>query len=150
MLNTGTNFNNGNVNILAGSLDLTAGGPSVPLYSHVVFTAPTGGLYSLVAGFRGDQYGVNSDVNVLDNGNSLFSAAITSIGQTQSYTGIVALAAGQTIDFAFGADGAQSLGPFHTGFSAVITAVPEAGSILILGIGLLGGGMLLRHRRSSH
>jgi hypothetical protein len=50
--------------------------------------------------------------------------------------------------FAFGVDGAQSLGPFQTGFSAVVTSsVPEAGSILILGIDLLGGAMLLRNHR---
>jgi hypothetical protein len=148
-LNAGPALDDGNINFLANQLVLTGGGqPGAWLNSNIVFTAPSSGLYSIAAGFRGDQQGVDSTVNVVANGGSLFSAVITSIGQTESYNGTVALSAGQTIEFAIGDPVG---GAANTGMSAVITSsVPEASTLLSASLLLVIGSLVLyRHRKQT-
>src|SRR5262249_1517302 len=73
------------------------------------WTAPTEGIFNLDVAFRGDDFvfPTTTDVHVLFNGNSLFSADVLAYGPGPSFYDILTVKPGFTIDFAvgFGPDG---------------------------------------------
>jgi len=110
----------------------------------------------VTATFQGiDPNAGGTDVHVLLNGVSLFSAPITGFGVPTSFTypgGVVA--AGSKLDFVvgFGSDGNFLFD--STGFNANISfqpsgVVPEPGSLVLVGSCLVGlaGFTWRRHRR---
>lgn len=129
--NNGPAFNNGNnsgVNILANQLLLVSGVGGQ--YSDLVFTAPSAGVYSIAASFRGDQYGIGVVVGIVANGGVTFSSKVTSEGQTVPFNGTVALATGSTVVFSVGPGG----GLQNTGLAATVTgplgAPPAVSSVV--------------------
>ena len=132
------------------------GGVTYYEYTHILFTAPATGEYAIDMTFTGMQHNVNSDVHILADGNSLFSAFILADRQTQSYTGSVFLDAGETIDFAVGggtAQGPMNLHPGWTGIAGTITelgsAVPEPSTLIMLSgfAAVTGIGAAFRKKR---
>ena len=84
-------------------------------YSLVRFVAPEAGTYGVSARFEGVHFGLSTtDVHVLHNGTSLFDADIQGYGgdpnfhkvegasPTAAYSGLVKLAANDTVTFAVG------------------------------------------------
>jgi subtilisin-like proprotein convertase family protein len=105
-VNTGGPLNNGNVRFDAGALIVAPGGLNTyDSYTHVIWTAPTTGSYSLVSQFKEQQYNINVDVNVLVNGARIFTSTITQIGVSRSFATNLILSAGSTVDFAVGPNG---------------------------------------------
>jgi len=100
--NDGSAYNDGNINIPAGALILHGGGSSGTDFSHVVWTAPSSGDYSLSATFTLQQVIAQANVYVLDNGVTKASASISGDGDSFSYSTVLGLAAGDKIDFAVG------------------------------------------------
>lgn len=113
--NHGPAYNDGNVNFLAHEFLLVSGIGGQ--YSDLVFTAPADGMYSVVAKFRGAQYGIGTVVAVVANGNVLFSSSITSVGQIVKFHTKLSLTAGNTVVFSVGPGG----GLQNTGLAATIT-----------------------------
>lgn len=119
--NTGPDCSNGNVDIPTGVLTSHFGGVSGADYSHVVFTAPFTGTYTVNITFTGRQNGLDSDVNVLVNGTQVLTGGLTSNLQTITYSSTLSLTAGATIDFATGPGSNVGLHPGHVGLSGTIT-----------------------------
>ncbi len=92
-------------------------------YSVVRFTAPAMGQVELEAVFTGIAERATTDVHVLHNGRPLFDGALNLDGQGNQakYTKSLALAAGDTIDFAVGY-GNGSYGGDSTALAATITS----------------------------
>lgn len=113
--------------------------------------APTSSTYALSATFQGAQNGDNADVHILANGISLLNGTITQVGQTISYSGSVFLTQGQTINFVIGPNNNFTLHPANVGLSAILTPVPEASSVVSLGLLLLLGlgGIAVSRRRKA-
>lgn len=143
--NAGSEVNNGNIDIPAGALILHGGGPSGNDYSDVVWTAPHSGTFSLAATFTGRQTSASpgnyqTDVYVLENGTTLFSKYLNNEGDSGSFSGVLSLAAGDTIVFAGGIQGTGLHGE-STQLDATITtaSVPEPSSLsLLLALGAVG------------
>jgi hypothetical protein len=121
--NSGGDYDDGNVSWAAGKLGLHHGPAGT--YAHVIFTAPSSGLYAIAATFYAQQYGIDVDVHVLVNGKVHFSGTMTdtSIGESRSFAQLVPLRAGQTIDFASGPNGLPELHAGSTGLEAVVTRI---------------------------
>jgi hypothetical protein len=136
-------------------------------YSPVIrWTAPSDMTVSIDSLFTGQQDGCNVGVHVLLNGDQTdtewqtdplftgthlldghidgnFGCAALGVAQSgtspsQAYTGTVSLLAGQYIDFVvdYGTDHVYDTD--FTGLSATITAVPEPGSLSLVGCALVG------------
>jgi sugar lactone lactonase YvrE len=133
--NSGGDFNNGNVTFKAGALILHPDGPSGHDYTHVIFTAPTAGSYSLAGDFFAQQNNINVDVHVLVNGVSVFDSTITSNGISRPFSRTFGLSAGDTIDFAVGPNGNFSLHAGNTGLHATITGVPQNAVLVTSSLG---------------
>ncbi|MGQ0634179.1 MAG: PEP-CTERM sorting domain-containing protein [Planctomycetaceae bacterium] len=136
--NAGGDFDDGNVTFLAGALISHPGDGDV--YSHVIWTAPQAGTYSLASTFFAQQNGINVDVHVLVNGVSVFDNDITSNGVSRDFDDVVTLSAGDTIDFAVGPNGDFNLHPGNTGLDATIRAtngngVPEPATFVVFSLG---------------
>jgi hypothetical protein len=116
--NNGPAHDDGNINFLANEFVLVAGVGG--LYSDLVFTTPTDGIYSIASIFRGDQYNIGVVVGVVVGGSLQFSSAINGEGQIQSYDTSVFLKSGEQIVFSVG----PKVKYQNTGLSAVITKVP--------------------------
>jgi hypothetical protein len=156
-----------------GALVLGAGGDYVGLingYAVARFSVPTTATYALDALFKGVQIapacseGTTTDVHILVNGSSVFSGVVNGwVGRSyvaspavgpapsQAYSNLLALAAGDTLDFTVGnggngkyCDGTQLSVQLVTHMPA---AVPEPGSAA-LGAGLVCLGLLLLRRRT--
>ena len=84
-------------------------------------------------------------MHILLNGVSLFDGLVNGFGDTAGYAAVIALAAGDTLDFAVGRGSNAEFTDDSTGFYATLTAVtevPEPASALLLAtavIGLAGG-----------
>jgi uncharacterized protein (TIGR03437 family) len=85
------------VNFPTDHLDLS---PNVGNVS-VRFTSPSGGLYTVVGDFLGDEAGQTQTHNVaiLVNGSSIFSGTIVSAGQSLPFNQTLTLKAGDALDF---------------------------------------------------
>ena len=111
-------------------------------FSVIRWTAPNAGEFNLSAMFSGIDFvgPTTTDVHILQNGNSLLSADVLTYGPGPSFSNILSVKAGDTIDFAvgFGPDG--NYGFDSTGIAATLTAVPEPVSVLMLtlGVGIVG------------
>jgi hypothetical protein len=137
------------------------------IYAPVIrWTAPAAMTVSIDALFTGRCDVVSSDVHVLLSGDEtngpsggdpiftgthLFDGAIdgnygcaemgiaaTGTTQSQSYSGIVTLAAGDHIDFVVGYGPDHWNGQDMVGLSATITEIPEPASLSLLGCALAG------------
>jgi hypothetical protein len=72
-------------------------------YSHARWTAPSAGTYYIYARFTGiDHTGTTTDVHILHNTSSLFTASVIGYGDTASFATTVSVSAGDFIDFAVG------------------------------------------------
>lgn len=91
-------------------------------YSHVLWTAPSSGTFSIEVTFSGiDVIGTTTDVHVLRNGTAIFDGVVEGYGSNTAYTGTLALAQGDVVDFAvgYGSDGSYYCD--STGLAATIT-----------------------------
>jgi hypothetical protein len=99
-----------------------------------------------------DPHPTTTDLHVLLNNVSLFNAAISSFGVPVSFSLAGALAAGDRLDFVVGFGTDMDFGFDSTGLKANISfapsaAVPEPGSLLLVGSGFLVCGR--RWRRNG-
>jgi len=109
------------------------------------WTAPESGLFSIVGNFFSDG-DPTVDVHVMLNGTSIFDSDFFGPG-SDPFDLPVAVAAGDTLDYAVGFGGNGHNGD-ATCFSVQIELVPEPGSMLAVGGGLLGLlGLVARRRR---
>ena len=93
-------------------------------FTHIIWTAPAAGLYSLSAIFTADDIG-GTDVHILHNGSQLFTANLTTVGQTASFSSATPLDlnADDTLDFAVGIGPDGSYYGDTTGVAGTITLV---------------------------
>lgn len=103
-------------------------------YAIVRWTAPNSGIMNIAVTFTGQNYGTGTttDVHVLNGSTALFNGTINGYGggghanygssPMQTYSGIVSVAAGGTIDFAVGSGG-NGFSYDLTGVSATISSV---------------------------
>jgi hypothetical protein len=138
----------------AGQLDLHPG--SGGQFADVRWTSPSAGSLDVTALFEGiDPTAGGTDVHLLLNGVPLLNGPITDFLQVTTFveTGVV-VAAGSRLDFVVGFGSDNSFAFDSTGFNANISfqpsvGVPDSGSLVLLGSGLLGlaGFTWRRHRR---
>jgi len=144
-LNIGGEDDDGNVCYRPGAFLLHGGGKGDgKRYAHVVWTAPTGGHYSVHATFYGQQYHLNVDLHILVSSNpkprpdgsvfirlsdasslptsriSCFDAVFTENGLSKDYRGDFTVSAGDTIDFTVGQNDVSGTHPGAVGLDAVI------------------------------
>ena len=93
-------------------------------YGVVRWTAPTAGTYNLSAAFSGDDFvfPTSTTVYILLDGKSLFSGEVVVFGPALSFSDIVSVTAGETIDFAVGFGPRGNFFGDTTGISATLTA----------------------------
>lgn len=108
--------------------------------SVVRFTVPTTGVYTIAGGFQGiDRAPTTTDVHVLINGStSVFAGNVNSFGVLVPFSTVQTLSAGTTVDFAVGLGTDGGAPNDSTGLQATLTssAIPEPGSLALLGTGL--------------
>jgi hypothetical protein len=112
-------------------------------FAIVRWTAPAAGTFQLDAGWRsldGSSTGVTTSVVI--NGSAVFDQTVSPLG-TAADSRSVALNAGDTVDFALGANGSYLSDV--AAFDATISTVPEPSSALLFALG--GVAMLQRWRR---
>jgi len=119
-INSGPDFDDGNVTFSAGALILHPCGLDGHAYSHVIWTSPTTRNYFVTSTFIAQQYNVDVDVNISVNGTSVFANTLTHIDQYRWFSGVFRVRAGQQIDFAVGPNANFFLHPGNTGFQATI------------------------------
>ena len=113
--NDGPAFNDGNVDFLPNEFLLVAGIRGQ--YSHLVFTAPASGEYSIAGSFRGAQYGIGTVVGIVVNGKVVFKSSIAAVNQLAPFNLLLSLEAGGAVAFSVG----PGTGSQNTGISATIT-----------------------------
>ena len=116
--NSGGDYDDGNVVVYRRRQGLPGAGGT---FAHVVFTAPSLGLYTVAATFYAQQYAINADVEVLVRGKLKFSDTLTNMGESHSFAQRFLLKAGQTVDFVVGPNGQYELHAANTGLEAVIS-----------------------------
>jgi hypothetical protein len=122
-INSGDDFDDGNVTFSAGALILHPCGVDGQAYCHVIWKAPRGGAYFLTSSFFAQQNGINVDVHILVNGESVFDSTITQNSVVRSFSKKLMLHAGSTIDFTVGPNDNFIQHAGNTGLQAVI--LPE-------------------------
>jgi hypothetical protein len=140
----------GTVSLPAGDLAFHPG--SAGEFSEIMWTAPAAGLYLINATFTGLSYApghfTTTDVHILVNNSSVYDSFITgaSYGESVSYVSPlpISLAAGDTITFAVGFGSNNNYFYDTTGIAGLISSVPLPSTMLLLGSGLLGLGLLRR------
>ena len=127
----GKEYVNNHVDIPAGALILHGGGPSGNDFSHLVWTAPRDGSFSLDATFILRQVPTSgwspshpTNVYILMNGKTFFEGHLKFYGEKCSDNVVFPLIAGDTIDFAVGFPGNRLYGQ-STQLEANITDVSE-------------------------
>jgi hypothetical protein len=120
----------------------------------VVFTAPSAGTYTITGSFLGiDTFENSHPVEILDNGTVVWIGTISSYGGKDSFSLSETLSAGGTITFLVGTGSSGcSYCDLSTGLQGTITergtsTVPEPGTLILLGSGLLGLVPMLRSKR---
>lgn len=135
-------FGGGNAVTLAAGQGLLHPGQS-GAFADVRLTVPTAGAATLNVTFSGiDAVGTSTDVHVLLNGSSLFSALVNGSGASQAYSTTLTFTAGDVVDFLVGVGSNGNFVDDSTGFyatltSAADTAVPEPGALGALLVGML-------------
>jgi beta-lactamase regulating signal transducer with metallopeptidase domain len=129
--NAGEEYIDNNIDIPAGALILHGGGPSGNDFSHVVWTAPHNGRFSLDARFllrkvptAGSTSYHPTNVIILVKGKILFESHLKYYGEKCSDSAVFPLIAGDTIDFAVGSAETGLQGE-STQLEAKITEVAE-------------------------
>jgi hypothetical protein len=124
-------------------------------YTHAVWTAPETGYYLITSTFTGyDTHGTTTDVHVLVNGVSQFDGIVVGYGsssQVSFSSGQLYLQSGDKVDFAVGMIGPSGDIDYNydtTGITARITAVPLPATVLLMGTGLAGLGLLRRRKKA--
>jgi subtilisin-like proprotein convertase family protein len=123
-VNTGGNYNDGNVTFLAGVMLLNPGGINGTAYAHAIWTAPQKGQYTLNSRFFAQQNLINVDVHVLVNGISIFDSTITQNPASVPFITTLRLFGGDTVDFAVGPNGNFTPHPGNTGLEAALELAP--------------------------
>lgn len=122
--NAGDDYDDGNATFKAGALLLHGCGTSGGDYAHVMWTAPVAGRYQVTGWFYAQQNGLWADVQVLLNGNPIFSDLILRNGQLRLFGWNLRLAAADTLTFSVGPYNRLDLHPGNVGLEAIIKAVP--------------------------
>ena len=118
----------GNIELPSPYLNLD---PQILADVAVGFTAPAAGTYNIVGSFRGDNPGEHSHpVEILVDGNVVFSDTISSYDQPTQFDLTETLNAGDTIDFVVDTGPNGDLYSLGTGLSANITELSVGGSEL--------------------
>jgi len=119
-LNTGGDFDNGNVKYRAGMLMMQGGGEDWKDFAHIIFTAPSEGLYEVKATFTDQQHNLDADAHILVEGESRFSAVYRQEKAVKKYDDTLALDANDTVDFVVGLDSVQTGHPGLLGLNVTI------------------------------
>ena len=120
----------------------------------VAFTAPSEGTYTITGNFLGiDLNQTSHPVEILDNGAVVWKGTISSYGAKDSFNFSETLNAGATLTFYVGTGSTGcSYCSLSTGLSGTISegstsTVPEPGTLILFGSGLLGLVPILRRKR---
>ena len=120
-------------------------------FSILRFTAPSAGDYQISATFSGiDTQTTTTDVHVLLDSSSIFDSSVNldGHGNSVSFSTMVSLAVGDSIDFAVGIGDDGSPGFDTTALAATIVPEPATLSFLFTGSSLLGALMFIHRRRA--
>jgi hypothetical protein len=125
---------------------------SLGQFSVYQFISPVTGLFNLAATFTAIDNG-GTDVHILDNGVSLYSHEIDPSNASESFSTLLTLALGDTIDFAVGVGADGSFGfdstSINATFTSAATPLPAALPLFASGLGLVGFFAKRRKRRAA-
>ena len=123
-------------------------------YEKARLTISSPGIYAISGNFAGaDVQGTTTDVHILFNGISIFDGSVNGFGSGTgpSFSFTKTLAANDALDFAVGFGSNGNFFNDTTALAAQISAVPEASSASMFGIGgaLLAALVFLRRKTES-
>lgn len=118
-------------------------------FSILRFTAPASATYALTSAFNMRSFAGShsTDVYVLLNGGTQFSAVTANFDDTRSFSGLFALAVGDKLDFVVGSNG-NFLGD-TTELRVSLAPVPEPETYALMLGGLAMLGACLRRRKGG-